>query len=178
MRFSNSLVKVAIKYGLIGFLQYAILFVGIYLARANPLVEIGVFDFLLIPVFVFFALIEYRKANAAKMEYVQGMSLGVSMVLILALTSSIFILIFHYFIDSLLLNNYVQGSIELLISNKEKMIKEMDSSSYEKAYREVRSTTILEIAIDNFLKKSIIGLLLTVMISIILRKSSNQKNGK
>jgi hypothetical protein len=46
----------------------------------------------------------------------------------------------------------------------------MNASSFDEAMAGVKGTTALDLALDDFLKKTIIGLFLTIIISVILRK--------
>ena len=55
---------------------------------------------------------------------------------------------------------------------QEKVVEKMGLESYEVTYSSLKNTGVGSLALDNLIKKTIIGLLLAVMISIILRKSS------
>lgn len=173
-----TMAKVGVKYGAISSVLFTLVFAGVYLLEMNTYIEVRVFDFLLIPIFVFFALYEFRSLNKGYLEYAQGMTLGLMTVLFLAVVSSFIILLFHFSIDEGQLGEYIEMSLQALEENKEKVTEKMDFESYESAKKDLEKAGIGSVALDNLFKKNIIGLLLTVMISIILRKSSNKKNGK
>jgi hypothetical protein len=57
-----------------------------------------------------------------------------------------------------------------LNENKDALIESINEQAYIDALNGVEETTPMDLAIDDFLKKSIIGLFLTIIIAVILRK--------
>ncbi len=174
MRFftlENKLVAIPLKYGIIGGGVSIVLFLIFYFLHLNPLVNIKMLDMFLLSIFVFFALKEFRDVyNNRQLHFWQGMTGGVINYLTIALISAIFILIMTVIIDPELTTNYIISRIELLNANKQTLVDTMDASTFEKALAGVQDTTGLDLALDDFLKKSIIGLFLTIIIAVILRK--------
>lgn len=167
----NKLVSVPIKYGVLGGIMVILLILIFYFLNLDPLVNIKVADVLILSIFIFFALKEFRdRYNNRQLHFWQGMTGGVLTYLTIAIISAIFILLMTVIIDPEMTTNYIASRIELLNENKQKLVDAMDEETYLKAVAGVKETSGFDLALDDFLKKSIIGLFLTIIISIILRK--------
>ncbi len=167
----NQLIAVPIRFGSIAGALTIILFLVLYSMEVNPLVEARVVDLVLIPMFLYFGLKDFRDyRNAGVLHYWQGMTVGVIIYLLMALVSSVWIMSFLEFIDPDLLSKYILDRAELLEGSKLQIVEQMGEQAYLESKEEIQTITSLDLALDDFLKKSIIGLMLTIMISVILRK--------
>ena len=167
----NKLVAIPLKYGIIGGCVVILLILIFYFLDLNPLVNIKVADLLILSIFIFFSLKEFRdRYNDRQLHFWQGMTGGVINYLTIAMISAVFILLMTVIIDPEITTKYVEGRIELLNENRQTLIDTMDEETYLKAVAGVKETTGLDLALDDFLKKSIIGLFLTIIIAVILRK--------
>lgn len=167
----NKLVSVPIKYGIFGGIMVILLILIFYFLDLDPLVNIKVADVFILSIFIFFALKEFRdRHNNRQLHFWQGMTGGVLTYLTIAIISAVFILLMTVIIDPEMTTNYIASRIELLNENKQKLVDAMDEETYLKAVAGVRETSGFDLALDDFLKKSIIGLFLTIIISVILRK--------
>lgn len=167
----NKLVAVPLKYGLIGGVVVILLFLIFYFLNLNPLVNIKMVDIFILTIFILFALKEFRdRYNNRQLHFWQGMTGGVINYLTIAITSAIFILIMTVIIDPDMTTKYIESRIALLHENKQTLIDTMDEKTYIDTVAGVKGTTGFDLALDDFLKKSIIGLFLTIIISVILRK--------
>ena len=167
----HKLFTVPFRYGLIGGGLVIVLFIVFYLLQLDPLVNIKIIDMLLLAIFIFFALKEFRdRYNNRQLHFWQGMTAGVTCYLTVAITSALFILIMTVIIDPAMTTNYIEGRLALLSENQEKLVETMDEQAYADAVAGVNATTPTDLALDDFLKKSIIGLFLTIIIAVILRK--------
>ncbi len=167
----NKLVAVPLTYGMIGGFIVILLFLIFYFLDRNPLVNIKMVDPLILSIFIFFALKEFRdRYNSRQLHFWQGMTGGVINYLTIATISAIFILVMTVIIDPEMTTKYIESRIELLNENKQTLVDTMDEETYLKAVAGVKETTGFDLALDDFLKKSIIGLFLTIIIAVILRK--------
>jgi len=165
------IMKVPLKYGTIGAGMIALMFFIFYAAGTNPLVEMQLFDFFILPVFLFFGLKEYRDAyNQRLMEFWQGMTVGFIVYFTIALLSSSLTWVFVQWVDSSLLASYIANSLSELDQKKVEIIKRMGEDTFLTSQQGVRATNIFDLALDSFLKKTAVGLLLTIMISVIMRR--------
>lgn len=167
----NKLIAVPMRYGAIGGGIVILLFIIFYFLDLDPLVNIKIIDVFLLAIFIFFALREFRdRYNNRELHFWQGMTGGVINYLTIAVISAIFILVMTVIIDPEMTTNYIESRLELLNENRQTLIDTMDEKTYNEAVAGVKETTPIDLALDDFLKKSMIGLFLTIIIAVILRK--------
>lgn len=167
----NNLFAVPLRYGVIGGGFAILLFLIFYFLDMNPLANIKMVDMFLLAIFIFFALKEFRdRYNNRQLHFWQGMSGGVITYLAIAIISAIFILIMTVIIEPDMTTKYIDGLTKLLIDNRQSMVETINEESYAEALAGVAETTPFDLALDDFLKKSMIGLFLTIIIAVILRK--------
>lgn len=165
------LIKVPLRFGLIGAgINIAMYFI-LCLTDSNPLMEMRVFDFFIIPVFIFFGIKEFRDVfNQRLMEFWQGMTVGFFIYGTIALLYSIFLWIALELSNGELLQEYITESMNVIKENKDILTEEMGADSYQSSYDEVSQTTALDLALDSLVKKAGIGFLLTSVLSTVLKK--------
>lgn len=170
---THPLVTVPVKYGLFGGFFSIVLFLILYFLGKNPLVVAGIFDFglILIPIFIFFSIKEFRDyRNNKELRFWQGMTVGFINYVTIATVSALFIWLFLTLIDEQLLTSYIGDRTALLVENKQQFIESLGDITYEETLVELENTTAYIIAVDDFLKKVFIGLFLTIIFSVILRR--------
>jgi len=167
----NKLISIPLKYGFFGSLIFVVLFLIFYFLELDPLVNIKIIDALLLAIFIFFGLKEFRdRHNNRQLHFWQGITGGMVSYISLAIISAIFIFIMTVIIDPELTTKYVESRIALLMENRQTLVDQMDEETFTRAVEGVKETSGLDLALDDFLKKSIIGLFLTIIIAVILRK--------
>lgn len=167
----NKLIAVPLKYGVIGGGLVILLFLVFYFLGGNPLVEIRFVDILLLAIFIFFSIKEFKdRYNNKELHFWQGVTIGMIAYFSIAIISAMFILVLTVVIDPDLTTNYIETRIELLNENRETLVESINEQAYMDAVAGVKDTGPVDLAIDDFLKKSIIGLFLTIVIAVILRK--------
>jgi hypothetical protein len=75
-------------------------------------------------------------------------------------------------IDPSFVSEYISLSTNKLVSNKEVIIETMGEDKFNSALANLPSTTSIDLAFDYFLKSMPIGFILTLIISILLRKTT------
>lgn len=167
----NNLIAVPMRYGAIGGGMVILLFIVFYFLDLDPLVNIKIIDVFILAIFIFFALKDFRdRYNNRQLHFWQGMTGGVINYLTIAVISAIFILVMTVIIDPEMTTNYIDSRLALLNENRQTLIDTMDEKTYNEAVAGVKETTPIDLALDDFLKKSMIGLFLTIIIAVILRK--------
>ncbi len=142
-----------------------------YFLGKNPLIEIKLVDIPVLAIFIFFGLKEYRdRHNNKELHFWQGITGGMITYFSIAIISALFILLLTVIIDPQITTNYIESRIQLLNENKDTLVESINEQAYIDALAGVKKTTPLDLAMDDFLKKSIIGLFLTIIIAVILRK--------
>ena len=169
----NPILKVPAKFGLIGGLLAAILFIVLYAVGQNPLLSTKKIPFgiILIPLLVFFSIKEFRDYfNGRELRFWQGVVIGFVNYLIIALISSTFIFVFLNYYDQELLQELINFNILNFERNKSGFIETFDQDTYDKVLADIRKTTVHHIALDDFTRKMLIGFISAFIISIFLRK--------
>ena len=168
---ANPLITTGLKYGLAGGGVAIVLFLALWGLKVNPLDALRLFDFVMIPLFLFFALKELRDYRlGGKMLFWQGMTASFFCYTTLALISALFIFIFLTYADTALLVRHQQENLVVLTEDPQKWIGEVGQQAYDKALEEIRKLTVLDLALDDFLKKVLIGLFFTGIFTLILKK--------
>jgi hypothetical protein len=173
MALNPQLVKVSVKYGFVGGFMAAIVFLSLYLLKENPLLHIRLFDFVLIPIMVFFCIKEYRDLHVEnEFFFWQGMTIGFFTYFLIAVLSALFIAAFVHWYDYNLLLDFIQTRTQEVIDNQELFVEKVGRETYETTLANLRDTKIHHIALDDFIKKLGIGLFYTIIISVILRRKN------
>ncbi len=167
----NSLVAVPLKYGASGAALSILMFIITYWMGRNPLIDLKFFDFLILPIFLFFSMKDYKDyRNNGILHFWQGMTVGVLTYVNLALLSGIFIILFLDFFDHQLVDLYITDRLEIIDLKKDEMISHMGEGTYNQSREDIENTSSAILALDDFLKKCLIGLTLTIPIAVILRR--------
>lgn len=171
------LYQVPLKFGLIGAGINVLMFFVLHWTGSNPLLEMRVFDFFIIPVFIFFGIKEFRDTfNQGLMEFWQGMTVGFFIYGSIAVVYAVFLATALQLFDPEMLQSYISESLAVIKENKDILTEEMGVESYQSSYEEVSKTTGLDLAIDSLVKKAGIGFLLTSVLSTVLKKQPKKNN--
>ncbi len=128
------------------------------------------FGFLLIPIMVFFAIKDFKENhNKGELRFWQGMTAGFVTYSTIAVGSAIFIWIFLS-LEEQVLQGYIADRLQLLMENRAEFESTLGEDLYKEQVRKMNATTPGVMAWDDFWKKLSIGLFLTILISVILRK--------
>ena len=169
----RDLFRTSLRYGLIGSAMIVIMFLVFYFSGENPLQELQMFDLFIIPIFVFFGVKEFRdRFNGKLLEYWQGMTSGVIIFLVLGLVTSVFIYVFTQWVEAAMVTDYVASRVEILEETRTKIVEQMGAESYIESYDKVKNTTQSDIILDSFLKKIIIGFLITTVVAVVLKRKA------
>jgi hypothetical protein len=132
------------------------------------------FRILLFPIFLVFSIRDFKELhNGGFLHFWQGFSIGLMVIILIALLMSLFILIFGSWVEPDFVINFIQSSIDQIESAKEKITNAIGEEELAKVLDILPSTTLFDLALDYFLKSLPYGLFLTIIISLILRKKPN-----
>ena len=165
------IIKVPLKYGIFGSMMVVVMFLVFYFAGSNPLIEMNTFDFFILPIFLFFGVKEFRdNFNGKYLEFWEGMTVGFIIYATIALLTSLFIFVFLISDGGTLLAGYIQSTAEGFEATRPETIKELGEAIYVQELQDIKSTTASIVFLDNLFRKAAVGLLLTIMLSVITRK--------
>jgi len=168
----SPLIVIPARYGLLAGLLGAVMIVVLFYAGRHPFLIPPFLDFrvLLFAVLIFFALREYREyANSGVLYFWQGVLgsyafigafalVGTSAVIITGLAEPDFV------------GQYVTAMTNLMVQSKANIVEAVGPEAYEIQLRNLPGTTVYTLAADYFLKSLLIGLFLSVIISVIARR--------
>ncbi len=169
----NAIYLIPLKYGGLAVILSIILFLVLYYFGQNPLLIPPVLDFriILYPIILVFAMREFKeKRNGGILHFWQGMSLGIQMVLIIAFLMALFILVFGSLIEPGFISEYIREMMNQVRTMNAEAVDRIGRETIDRTLEILPSTTILDLAIDYFIKSLPYGLFLTIIISLILRK--------
>lgn len=170
----NQLFRVPVRYGIIGAGLHIGLFLILYfITTLNPLIVSKKLDsgFILLPIFIFFSIKEFKDfKNNKQLRFWQGMTVGFVTYTVIAFGAAVFTFIMLEFVDPALMQEYIQDRLQMMAESKESFVEQLGATVYDKTIVDIKAVTAYIIAIDELLKKMLIGMFFTIIISVILRK--------
>ena len=176
MKKINNIYSIPLKYGLIASSLSIVLFSILFYADRNPLLIPAFLDFriILFPIFLVFAIRDFKEnCNDGYLHFWQGLSVGMQIILIIALSMSVFILVFGILVEPGFVDAFISESISNIEAMRDQVIESIGQDSLEKSLELLPTTTIVDLAIDYFIKSLPYGIFLAIIISLILRKKPN-----
>lgn len=170
--FNKALLGVAVRYGLIAGAVACVVIAALYYLGKHPFLLPVVFDFriILYSVMVIFALREIRDFHLGKLLFFfQGMVASNLVVWLAALIGAAFVWVFAA-AEREFLAEYIRVMTEQMTTNRELLIQNVGEEAYNQQMAKLPATTAGALAGDYFLKSIIIGLFLTIILSVIMRR--------
>ena len=172
--FQHPLFKIPFRYGLIGGVIACIVLASLYYMGQHPFLVPWIIDFRIIffSIFIFLSLKEARDFHLNKnLTFSQGMIGGYVFIFITGLMGAILTWCLATW-DANFLSTYILKATEQLKNFKKEMVQSFNEQDYELQLTRLQSTSAITLATDYLLNSLIIGLFLTPVISIILRKQT------
>lgn len=172
MKSMRPLLFVCFRYGLIaGGLMVAFLIITYYAGR-HPLMIAPYLDFriVLLGTFVFFALREFRdRFNYGTLHFFQGMIGGYMVVVIAGLLGSLGLMLFAA-IETDFVSDYISAMTAYLKTFSEEEIKTIGKDVFERNLSLLPATHSRMLAISYLGQGLLIGMFVSIIVSVILRK--------
>lgn len=176
LKTDNPLLLVPFRFGAIGLLFNITAIVVLYLIGRHPLLLNPVLD-ARIPLYalIIFASFKTFKDNYSQgvMHFWQGLTMGLVAYLFMSIGTSIFIYIISAIDATNFLSEYIRIATGQLEANKEVFIESIGEKTYEGTLEQLPNTRPVHLALDYLLKSTPIGLFLTLLLSILMRKKIN-----
>jgi len=173
MKIQNQLIQVAIKFGLIGSLMNIIALLVLFYINKHPLLLNPFLDarWPLYGLFIFLSLQIFKDQNGNILHFWQGLILGFLVYLIMAQMAAAFLAVFGSIESTQFLSSYISIAIDQINANKDVYIENnIGEKTITDALTMLPNTTANNLAFDYFLKSMPIGLILTLILSIVLRR--------
>ena len=162
------LVGVPLKYGVLGGILAGILVFTLYYIGRFPYVPVE--RTVLFAIFIFFAVKELRDYRlGGSLFFWQGLAAGIICYVTMALVAAFMIWLWGQW-DDAYVNHYVTMVSNQLETNREEIEKQVGKEDLALQLEKLPSTTISDLALDYVLKSMFIGIFLTIVISVILRR--------
>ena len=166
-------IKLSVKYGVIGGILIDAPFLILQYMRLKPLVNLNtmIMEGMLIFIFLYVGTREYRdRFNGGELNFRDGMSVGFPMYIIMAVLYMGFLWVYIVWIDPGFTENY---RIEAEQYIRDSLANTTDPKKAELLKQEIgniSNTGIGDLLLDGLLKKIFLGLMLTPVSTVILRK--------
>ncbi len=173
MKLKNNLLQTAIRFGLIGALMNIIALLVLFYIGKHPLLLNPMLDarWPLYGVFIFFAIKLLREENGGLLHFWEGLALGFLVYLIMAQMVASFIAFWGAIESTHFLADYIRIAMEQITKNREALIaNNINEKTLTDALEILPTTTANNLAFDYFLKSMPIGLILTLLISTLMRR--------
>ena len=171
------LLSVAFKYALVGSVLGIALILILYYTGKHPLLIPVAYDYriLLFGVFIYFSIREIKVYHLqGQLHFWQGLLTGVFFYLALGMVVGVFISIFGS-LETSFLEEYVRSNVNGLEMNKELLTAEgavtMSEAEFERQLELTKATSSVTLGFDYFIKSCIIGFFISILLSVILRKT-------
>lgn len=169
----NEYLKGAYLFGIIGGVFCGLGFLTVYFLGHEPISFTEIFGYILIPVFVFLGIKNFKdNMNNGELSFGQGMTVGFFVYSILAFISAMVIFIFLQ-LDPGIFQEFKASNLALLRLKKEIVIAQLDKEAYDATFFNISNMTKFDVVFNDFLRKIFPGLFLTILISIILKRSND-----
>lgn len=167
----RALLQTGLKFGLVGSVIAIGLFFAMQALGENPLIWTSPKLIAYSVLFLFFPLlatVEFRRYHlVGKWKFWQGLVLGILVYgTICILTLVVAVIVMQ--VDTSLVESYRETSLQTLEGNREGFVEQFSEERYEQTKEMVLATTAWEIALDDFLKKLLLGFFLTVTTALAL----------
>ncbi len=173
MKLKNNLIQTSIRFGLLGALMNVVALLVLFYIGKHPLLLNPVLDarLPLYGLFIFFAIKNLRDDNNGYLHFWEGLATGFLVYLIMAQMVAAFIAIFGSIESTHFLEDYIRIAIEQINKNREALIaSNIGEKTLTDAIAILPTTTANNLAFDYFLKSMPIGLILTLLLSILMRR--------
>lgn len=175
MKLNHPFMQVAWKYTMTGLLLYLLVFFGMYFIGVNPIGNSRFLDFIILPLFIFFAVKEFKNLNGGILHFWQGMSLGFLIYFPVSVLYSLFVYLFIV-VEGQVLVDFIQTQYDSFLENKENLVGVMGQEIYDQTLVQIQKISIADVSLDELLKKNMLGFFFATIISVIFRKTDTFVN--
>lgn len=172
MKKISPLVSIGVRNGAIAAVVSIALLIGMYYMGRHPLMVSPFLDFriLLFGVFIFFSLREFRDVHQeGQLYFWQGMMGSFIMVMVTATTASLLLVLFSSF-EPTFIPSYIDAATEYFKTFPKEDIERIGKDVYERNLSLLPSTNSKQVAGLYFAQSIMIGLFVSIILSVILRK--------
>lgn len=168
----RKLFRISFRYGMAGGILAFVLLVAMFYMGRHPLVVSPFLDFriLLMGIFIFFSLKEFRDYDQDGVLYFSQAMLGGSVVVTcLSALASVLVLVFASFEHDFVVQ-YVEQVTAYVRGFSKEDIERIGKEVYQRNLEALPATNARELAITYFIHGLVIGFFVNIILSVILRR--------
>jgi hypothetical protein len=164
------IVKVPLIFGAVGAVLGALVTIGLFYIGPHPFLKEYYADYrlFLFAIFIFFVLKDIRGKQGGLLMFWQGLVASFIFLTVFAVIASTLIAIFELAVPDFV-STYISQSFEVLKKMPEDIINGIGKEVYERNLSALPSTNYLDLAVLYFAQCYLIGILISIILSVILR---------
>ena len=169
----KALIRTSLRYGLVGGLIMIAPFFVLLKIGEKPLINLNtlILEGMLMFIFLYIGLREYRdKHNDGVLKFWEGMTSGFMIYICMALVSALIMAVFIFWIDPDYITQYRVEAQEYIKDSITKIEDEEKKEILAQQLSRVSETNQSDLVFDSLFKKIMLGLVLTPIGTVILRK--------
>jgi hypothetical protein len=169
----KELIITSLKYGLVGGILIVTPFFVLLKLGESPLLNLNtlILEGMLMFIFIYIGLREFRdRHNGGLLKFWEGMTIGFMIYLGMALVSTIIMALYIFGIDQEYVITYRQEAIEYINDSLKRISDEEEREALSNQLTRVSETEASDLVFDSLSKKILLGLALTPIGTVILRK--------
>lgn len=168
---NSPLIAISIRYGLIGALLCTGLLIAMFYFGKHPFMVAPFLDFriILFGLFTFFCLREYRDSQEGVLYFWQGMAGSFIVVTVTGTVTSLLLMLFSM-LEPDFVTSYVKAMTEYLQTFPPEDIQRIGKDVYDRNLELLPSTNGKQLASLYFAQGMMIGLFVSIIMSVVLRK--------
>ncbi|MGW8122348.1 DUF4199 domain-containing protein [Roseivirga echinicomitans] len=174
IKINPKLSRLSFKYGAVTAVFTIIAFLVFYFMGLQPWRNLLSFllDILIIVIFLFLAMKDYKSnVSGGDFRFYHGMTIGFIVYVSASAIFALFYMVFIYWGNPDFLQEYIVTAQEDLVNRKDMIVAALSEESYLEQYELITNTSKSVLVFDVFIKKVLIGLVVTPVFSIILRST-------
>ncbi|NJM93562.1 MAG: DUF4199 domain-containing protein [Cytophagales bacterium] len=170
MKINQAAHRVGAKYGLVAAALNALAF-GLYqLLGHEPYEALKFLNFILVPVFVFFSIRDFKRSQpGSELRLWQGLQVGLVAQLVLTVFSALFVFAYFQWLHPAALQEHIDLVLRTVQTNEQSYLESVGAQAYEDTLAQVTQIEAWTLAVDDLIRKTVTGLLFTLVFAVGLR---------
>lgn len=170
--FDQAIFRTGVKFGVLCGLAGFVVVLLLYFTGQNPYGQYNIWGWIFIPVAVFWGLSYFKRFNDQELGFVKALKVGFFIAFYAALSSAMLLYIFSAVTGIEPIERHIAEMKMVLESTREAALqsKVLSQQAYEQTYKDLDKTTPGMLAVDDFVKRIIVGLLAALVGAVFFRK--------
>lgn len=168
--FDLAVIRTGIRYGVMAGVACFVVILVLFFTGQDPYGEKALFSLLLMPVFIFLGVRYFKKFNDAEIGFLKAFSVGFSVSMYGAMCSAMLLYVFATFAGPEVTQLHIHEMRAMMDANREAMISAANEQTFEEAYKLLDQLTPYQLAVQDFINKIFVGMILSLVAGVFFRK--------